>query len=245
MDDKKKLILVKLSDAAEIITTFEQLEEFASEAATIIQGPWTQELADAAKNLPSLDGTADIVAISKEVELEGGTVVSGAYALGLTQGEVYGLGAVTIVGIATALLMVLSSLGVGYDVESFEADHELWHNILDNIKDVTIGGDKVPVVVTPENKTYVPKALVDKVKDAVYDAGYFNPYTVNPFVNATGYQQFNLVDLPYQLGSTVDLMPLVKNKAVNIFSEWTEQINTLIDNAWDMITHHPIFLMVM
>lgn len=238
MDDKKKLVLLRLSDAAEIITTFEQLEEYASQAATIIQGPWTQEMADAAKNLPSLGGTADIVAISKDVELEGGAVVSGAYALGLTQGEVYGLGAVTIVGIATALVMVLSSFGVGYDVESFEADHELWHNILDTIKDVTIEGDKVPVVVTPENKTYVPKALVDKVKDAVYDAGYFEPYTVNPYVSAIGTQHFDLINLDYPIGTIYDLATSIRSKILNDFPDYSEVLNNSLDMALEYLDEH-------
>lgn len=221
---------LRLGEAAEIISTFEQLSEYAAEAGNVIQGPWTQELADAAKNLPSLGGTADVVAISKEVELEGGAVVSGAYALGLSQGEVYGLGAVTIVGIATALVMVLSSLGVGYEVDQFEADHELWHNILDEIEDVTIEGDKVPVVVTPENRTYVPKALVDKVKEAVYDVGYFTPYNVNPFVTTTGTQQFDLVNLPYSLGGYSALITSIKSDILRFRPSKVEELTGIIDS---------------
>lgn len=225
---------LRLSEAAEIISTFEQLEEFASQAGTIIQGPWTQELADAAKNLPTNGGTADIVAISKEVELQGGVIASGAYALGISEGEFVGLGAVTVIGVATALLMVLSSLGVGYDLEQFEADHELWHNILNNINDEVLKDvEGVTTVVTPDNKTYLPQSFVEAVKDSVYQVGYFDPYTITPIYTSVGQYTFDLTSANYPT-KCEELITNIKSFLLDFHSSWHEKMNIFINKALDI-----------
>lgn len=255
MDDKKKLVLVKLSEAAQLIQTYPELIEYAEQAATIIQGPWTQELFDAAKQLPTNGSTADIVAISKEIELTGSTVSGGLAMSGsIASGSIYeGRGALTVVSTTVAIIAAAAGLGLAFaylDNEPYyEAEPEAWNNIVNDVASMTLIEDRgVPVVVTPDGKTYLAEDFVNAVKTSLYNRGYLSPYTVNPFVTGTGLQHFDLINLPYPLGGYNALITLIKSDILSFRPSKVEELTGIIDSilsssrlsSYDLDLFYPI-----
>lgn len=245
MDDKKKFVLVRLSEAAQLIQTYPELIEYAEEAATVIQGPWTQELFDAAKQLPTNGGTADIVAISKEIELSGGTVSGGLAMSGsIASGGIYeGRGALTVISTTAAILAAAAGLGLAFaylDNEPYyEAEPEAWNNIVNDVASTTLIEEHgVPVVVTPDGKTYLAEDFVNAVKNSLYSRGYLSPYTINPFVTGTGLQHYDLINLPYPLGGIYNLGTILKTKVLLDYPNYIEDICKHFDKALDFLNEH-------
>ena len=241
----------------ETFTTYAELVQFIeTQSAEIIQGPWTQELVDAAKNLPTNGETADIISIVKQGATAGGGTATGAVALtgqsvasGGT-GLYSAVGAFTSIGLTVAIAAGATALGVGIGYVAgqklYEANPQLWAEISDAVLPACLkfesGSEpaqpQVPMVIGADGKSYLPKSFMDLLKDALINLGLTAPDTTVPIATQSGtvvVSQSNTDINASAVDAMNKMLSMYKGNRIDLFKQVLEEMVSKVPSGWKCI----------